>query len=129
MARNGLPLWDFHTFPGYAPLAARSDPFYYIVSTDPMYPLAQHSWDDRDVITVSSLEDQLISTFPLDFIRRGGLNTWEYILDVVGQLVEGNERGMITAQDGSSVEPTEVPQAGDYIYVPAGKFPDHFHAK
>lgn len=124
-----LPLWDFIRFRGTPRSLHVQIPFYCIVSTDPMYPLAQHSWDDQDVITVSSLENQLISTFPLDFIRRGGVNTWEYILDVVGQLVEGNERGMITAQDGSSVEPTEVPQVGDYIYVPAGKFLDYFHAK
>ena len=83
------------------------------------YPLAQYSWDDQEVITVSSENDSLIGTFPLQFLRQGGIevDTWEYILDVISQLVDGDTRGSFRTVDGEIVSADGRPHPGDYYYV------------
>lgn len=52
------------------------------------YDLAQYSWSDSEVITISSYDNQLIGTFPLSFIKRGGLNTWAFVSDIIHQLMD-----------------------------------------
>jgi hypothetical protein len=82
------------------------------------YPLAQHSWDDQDVITVSSRDSQLIGTFPLEFLIRSGVSIWEYDYDVVRQLLEKEEGGCLLKPDGSVVTHAEPLKPGDYCFVP-----------
>jgi hypothetical protein len=82
------------------------------------YPLAQHSWDDQDVITISSRDSQLIGTFPLEFLIRSGVSIWEYIYDVVRQLLENEEGGCLYKPDESVVTNGDPPEPGDYCFVP-----------
>ncbi len=86
------------------------------------YALAQYSWDDVDVVTVSSRGGQLIGTFPLDFLRRGGIDTWTYVLDVVGQLVDHGEGGVIRDENGRTVDPSAAPESGDFWFDSLGEF-------
>lgn len=85
------------------------------------YPLAQHSWDDDEVITISSKNDQLIGTFPVEFLRHSGLNHWEYIYDVIIQLVDGVQGGVFYTTDGAPICNSDPLRAGDYHYVPQGE--------
>jgi len=82
------------------------------------YPLAQHSWDDQDVITISSRDSQLIGTFPLEFLIRSGVSILEYIYDIVRQLLDNEEGGCLYKPDGSVMTNAETPEPGDYCYVP-----------
>jgi hypothetical protein len=84
------------------------------------YDLAQYAWADAAVIYITSRADQLIGTFPLEFVRLGGVNTWGYVLDVVLQLVDCGE-GVIVDEGGRIVETTEVPHAGQFWFEPAGE--------
>nr|KIR84229.1 hypothetical protein I308_05644 [Cryptococcus tetragattii IND107] len=81
------------------------------------YVLAQYSWEDPEVITISSYDDQLIGTFPLTFIKRGGLNTWAFVSDIVHQLVDVAGGGVITTGNGEVVL-QEAPYAGKFVFVP-----------
>lgn len=90
------------------------------------YPLAQHSWEDHEVITVSSMTDQLIGTFPMSFVRHAGLNPWEYILYVVGRLVECEQGGTLYTQDGTVIHRADVIEPGDYRFLPHGEFTVHY---
>jgi len=82
-----------------------------------VYPLAQHSWDDQDVITISSRGSQLIGTFPLEFVMRSGVSVWEYIYDVVRQLLDNEEGGCLHKPDGSVMTTAEALEPGDYCFV------------
>lgn len=82
------------------------------------YALAQCSWDDPEIITISSYDDQLIGTFPLNFIKRGGLNTWAFVSDIVHQLVDIVGGGVIREKNGNPVVLQEAPYAGDFVFVP-----------
>lgn len=85
------------------------------------YPLAQYSWDDENVITISSRDSQLIGTFPLDFLRRSGVSCWEYVLDITGQLLDDVEGGRIYKSDGTAVLSEDPLKLGDYIYGSEGE--------
>ena len=91
------------------------------------YPLAQHSWDDLDVITISSRDSQLIGTFPLEFLTRSGVSIWEYICDVVRQLLDNEEGGCIYKPDGSVMTNADVPELGDYCFVPHSELSTSHH--
>ena len=86
------------------------------------YPLAQYSWEDALVITILSTSEQHIGTFPLDFVRRSGVNTWGYILDVVRQLVDAGSGGTLFASDGTAIDRTAETSPGEYEFVPQGMF-------
>lgn len=81
------------------------------------YALAQFSWDDDSVITISSPDDQLIATFPLDFLRRGDVNNWAYIFDVVSQLLQDVDGWQFYHRNGPPVLLTSAPAAGDYVFA------------
>lgn len=89
------------------------------------YALAQHFWRDSEVITISSYDYQLIGTFPLNFIKRGGLNTWAFVSDIVHQLVDIVGGGFIRAKNGNPVLLQEAPYAGDFVFVPHS---EQYHA-
>lgn len=92
----------------------------FTVSDMKTYDLAQYSysWNDPEVITISSYDNQLIGTFPLSFIKRGGLNIWAFVSDIVHQLVGTAGGGVIMANDGNPVILQEAPYAGHFVFVP-----------
>lgn len=89
------------------------------------YALAQYYWNDSEVITISSYDNQIIGTFPLSFIKRGGLNTWAFVSDIVHQLVDIAGGGAIRAGDGNPVVLQEAPYAGDFVFMPHS---EQYHA-
>jgi hypothetical protein len=84
------------------------------------YPLAQYSWDDPSVLYVFSRPParQLIATFPISFIQKGGDNTWSYVLDVVNQLVQDQNQGIIKSENDVQVELDDEPVAGTFWFEP-----------
>ena len=87
------------------------------------YTLAAHSWPIKDVITISSVENQLIGTIPTRFLEQGGVNSWDYVLEVLSQLVSDANQGKIRAQDGSAVRLDAATKPGRYIHEPSCKWP------
>lgn len=81
------------------------------------YPLAQHSWNDPDVITVASKDDQLIATFPMEFFQRSGVPVWEYMYDVIAQLLDGPGKGQLYKADGTAVTTADEVDPGEYCFV------------
>jgi hypothetical protein len=83
------------------------------------YTLAVDHWRDTDTITIRSKQGQLIASFPVAFLQKGGDNTWGYILSVVEQLVEhpSGQTEFITDHNGEHIDVCRAPSKGDYIYV------------
>ncbi|WOO86374.1 uncharacterized protein LOC62_08G009851 [Vanrija pseudolonga] len=83
-----------------------------------MYDLAIHSWSDSDNLTVVSTNGTRIASFPLGFIRRGGDNSWRYVVDIVDLLIvrQGDQCTPLEDQYGVSVDLDSPPMAGTFIY-------------
>lgn len=94
-----------------------------------VHPLAQHSWEDHEVITVVSKSDQLLGTFPMSFLRQAGVNPRKYFHDVIGHYIENIQDGTLYTQDGVEVHSTQILQAGDYRFMSQGEFYDPFYFK
>ena len=71
------------------------------------YPLAVHSWRSttEPILIRCRPSSELIASFPLEFVQRGGNDSWQYVLDVVTQLVEPNpgHEAQITDSEGNLV--------------------------
>jgi hypothetical protein len=91
------------------------------------YELAVDSWADTDSIEILSSTDSRIASFPLAFIQRGGNNTWQYVLDVVNQLVDlvPDRPGVITDAGDVPVNLADAPLSGLYRYQQLGASPGH----
>lgn len=70
----------------------------------------------------SSLNGIVFAKVPLEFVRKGGLDTWDFVLDIVNMLVDPipNCPGMIKTANGVAVDLTANPLEGHYIYVQTG---------
>ena len=79
------------------------------------YELAQYSWNDREVITITSTDGTLIGTFPFTFVETGGINTWLYIYGVVLELVGPEVQGELTDREGLPVALDAEPLPGKYV--------------
>lgn len=86
------------------------------------YDLAVASWRTPDVVTITSRSGHAIAHFPLAFIRRGGDNTWSYVLSVVEDLTvrECELPWVIKDQDDVRVDPSDAPWQGTFVYEPSG---------
>jgi hypothetical protein len=80
------------------------------------YPLAVDHWRETDIICIRSQIGTTIASFPLEFVRRGGDDTWQYVLCVVGQLVDHppEQLGVIKSEDGTPVNLAEAPCVGSF---------------
>lgn len=74
-------------------------------------------------VHASTLDGLIFAKIPLDFVRKGGLDTWEFVLDLVNMLVDpAPHAGVILKDsDGVSVDLSDSPTEGHYIYVHDGK--------
>lgn len=89
------------------------------------YPLALDLWDSGSSVIIRSATGTRIASFPLDFISRGGDNSWSYVLYVIGQLIipESSRTGIIKDEHGRVLEPNESPSAGVFFFSQVGKLP------
>jgi hypothetical protein len=87
------------------------------------YPLALDLWDDTSAIIIRSISGTRIATFPLEFVQRGGDNTWGFVLQVVQELVESDtgSLGVLKDTDGMSLDPSEAPWAGTFRFENIGQ--------
>jgi hypothetical protein len=82
------------------------------------YQLASDFWGGPScIIRDSDKRGDRIATFPVEFLRRCGDNTWSYIYGVIADLVseEDASRAVILDGSGSAVDPNEEPSAGVFI--------------
>ncbi|WP_348253320.1 hypothetical protein, partial [Salmonella enterica] len=77
------------------------------------YQLASDFWDCPCVTIRIARSDDRIATFPIDFLRQGGDNTWNYIYTVVAELVcrHPTSQGQIVDDKGTEVDPDGSPLA------------------
>jgi hypothetical protein len=90
------------------------------------YKLAIDGWpeSERIVIRNGTSSPTVIASFPLDFVRRGGDNTWQYVLDMVENVVdpEPGHPGVIRDSTGLPVNPEASPISGDFWFEHSGKY-------
>jgi hypothetical protein len=86
------------------------------------YTTASGVWRRGGVIRIFSLFETLIASFPVDFVKDSGDNTWRYISVVIAMLVEVDEERSVRIidQDGVDMELEQAPKAGIYHYVEEG---------
>lgn len=58
------------------------------MSSDATYELATARWRRTPTVQIVSILDTEIADFPVSFLASCGDNTWQYVLDVVHQLVD-----------------------------------------
>ena len=85
-----------------------------------LYNLSSKYWDG-DSISVRSLTStgDIFATIPIGFIVRGGVNTWQFVLDILEMLVasaSGHPRS-IRHLGGRVIDMTLPPVAGQYVYI------------
>lgn len=82
------------------------------------YPLALDLWDYSSSIVIRSTKGTRIATFPLDFISRGGDNSWSYVLYVIDRLIisESSRGGIIKDEYGRVLDPNDCPSAGVFFF-------------
>lgn len=92
------------------------------------YPLALDLWDSGSSVIIRSATGTRIASFPLNFISRGGDNSWSYVLYVIGQLIipESSRTGIIKDEHGRVLDPNEPPSAGVFFFFQEGKLPRRF---
>lgn len=89
------------------------------------YKLAIEGWaeSERIVIRNRMTSPSVIASFPLDFVWAGGDNTWQYILDMVENVVdpEPGHPGIITDSAGLEVDLEASPTCGDFWFKHSGE--------
>lgn len=89
------------------------------------YPLALDLWDSGSSVIIRSAIGTRIASFPLNFISRGGDNSWSYVLYVIGQLIipESSRTGIIKDEHGRVLDPNERPSAGVFFFFKRASYP------
>ena len=99
------------------------------MSEEVTYELATARWRRTSTVQIISLFDSEIADFPLSFLASCGVNSWQYILDVVDELVDpvpGHPGGIFIVNDGEDEESEvqvalgEMPSAGIYRFKQLG---------
>ena len=85
------------------------------------YQLAQDTWRDADVISIFDPAGNFLLECPLTFIRKGGVDSWEYILDILSYILAPFSGGCLCSTDGPEVALTSSPKAGEYVFNVDGK--------
>ncbi len=90
------------------------------------YPLSVNSWRaGRNSVVVSCQKSQqIIGSFPLEFVRQSGDDSWEYVLGVLEQLVEPLPAGPVTlmSEDGRDIDMGGRVYGGKFYYRRSGEF-------
>jgi len=83
------------------------------------YTKATSAWPRGDVLQIVSALDTVIASFPIQFVRQSGDNTWRYIAFVVSLLVveEPDHPRVIVDRAFNPVVLDAQPDAGVFRYI------------
>lgn len=89
------------------------------------YPLAVHSWKTslEPVIIRCSYSGDIIGSFPLDFVRSSGVDSWEFIFSVIQRLVVVEEGYSSIIRDSHDivVDPIDRVRSGVFTFEQVGQ--------
>jgi hypothetical protein len=87
-----------------------------------VYKTAARSWRGSTIAIHDATTGDIFATVPLNFVQDSGVNTWEYVLDLVNMLVDPvpDCSGLITTTSGDEVDLASAPSAGDYVFKQSG---------
>ena len=88
------------------------------------YPLTVNSWRaGRDAVVVfCRISHQLIGSFPLEFVRQSGVDSWQYVLDAIDIMVEpspGHTSTLWTVA-GVMLDLTQTVDCGEFFFEQLG---------
>ena len=83
------------------------------------YTKATSAWPRGDVLQIISAVDTVIASFPIQFVRQSGDNTWRYIAFVISLLVveESDHPRVIVDAAFNPVALDAQPDAGVFRYI------------
>jgi hypothetical protein len=98
--------------------------------TSKYYRQAIDFWESPtiDIIGYKGESREVIARFPLEFVQRGGNNTWHYVLEVVRQLVSPSD-GLIFLPNEMPANLASPPYPGTFFYNPSSKSRFIFYRK
>jgi hypothetical protein len=89
------------------------------------YPLSVNSWRSgrSSVVVLSHNNGQVIGSFPLDFVKASGNDSWQYILWALAQLVETTSVGTVElkSEDGLVIDTRSGVHGGTFYYHCGGE--------
>lgn len=93
-----------------------------IMNDEVSYTMAASKWRRSGHVEIVSVYDTVIASFPIDFLKTCGDNTWQYILHVVAIIVELDpvHPGSIFFEDGVAVDYQDIPMAGRFRFLEQG---------
>lgn len=96
------------------------------------YPLSVNSWRSgrSSVVVRSQHTSEVIGSFPLDFVRNSGNDSWQYIIWALAQLVESTSVGPVElkSEDGHVINTRSEVHGGTFYYHCNREFKLH-HSK
>ncbi len=99
--------------------------FLQIASMSSVFLLSSDYYDEAGHISIhaTSPTGLVFAKVPIQFLRKGGLNTWDFVLAITNMLVDPVPScpGTIRTTTGNPIDITSVPTDGDYVYIQEGK--------
>ena len=92
-----------------------------------VFLLSSDYYDQSGHISVhdASISGLVFAKIPIEFLRKGGLDTWDFVLAITNMLVDpvAGSPGSISASNGEAIDVMSPPKEGHYIYTQDGSSP------
>jgi hypothetical protein len=118
-AENHAPLLPSHPSASSVTLNTPSMSSVFLLSSD-YYDEAGHIY-----IHETSPSGLVFAKIPIEFLRKGGLNTWGFVLAITNMLVDPvlDCPGTIRTASGDPIDLTSIPSEGAFVYTQEGLLP------
>ena len=70
----------------------------------------------------ATMQGLVFAKIPIEFVRKSGMNTWEFVSEIVEMLVDSTPGcpSVIKSASGAVVLPDAAPVEGHYLYLQQG---------
>lgn len=89
------------------------------MSRDTRYSLIRDTWPGGGILDVCDATGIRVLCLSIEFLEKGHVLTWVYVQRAASQCVQ--EEGVVCHQDGSAINSSLRPGAGNYLYRRAGE--------